>query len=149
MSPRPTPRPRLGRGDPPVSALTRRVGGLHLVVAGVANGATGVALLVRGWLAGLLVGALPAVVDEVALVANAPLVLSFLAWAPLLGVLLLAVGGVQAYSGWHAYHARGWGRGVGAALAGVANPLTLPVALVAAALLVLSKPQFAPPDGEG
>lgn len=136
---------------PLVSPLTRRVGSLHLALAGAGNVLVAVSLLalVAGRrLADVLVATLPAIVDEVALVANAQLILAAAAWgAPALGLVFLLVGAVQLYGGWQTYHARRWGWGVAAAALGAVNPVTLPISLVGGVLVGLSKSQFARTNG--
>lgn len=142
---------RVLAGDAAVTDLTRKVGSLHLAVAGLVNVLTGVALgvlLVSGEFVSLLVATLPSVVDEVALVANAPLILWVAArGAPVASVALALVGVVQFSAGWYAYRARRWSRGIGAALLGSVNPVTLPLGLVAVILLSLSRAQFADANG--
>lgn len=130
-----------------VSDWTRKVGSLHLAVAGLVDVAVAIglaSLVLRGQLLSLLIDLLPTVVDEVELVANAPFIVRSAAWGgPVLSVLLLGVGALQLYSGWHAYRRRRWAWGIGSGIAGMVNPLALPLVLVAVVLLVLSKRQFA------
>lgn len=130
-----------------VSDWTRTVGSLHLAVAGLVNVAVAVSvgsLVLRGRLLSLVVGLLPAVIDEVELVANAPLIVRSATWGgPVLGVLLLVVGALQLYSSWHTYRRRRWVWGIGSGIAGAVNPLVLPLVIVAVVLLALSKNQFA------
>lgn len=138
---------------PAVTDLTRRAGSANLAVCGLINVATAVALgtlAVRGEFVRLLVATLPTVVDEVVLVANAPLILSTAAWgAPVVAVAVafLSIGMVQFRSSWHAYHARQWTRSVGSAVLGAVNPLVIPPGVAAAVLLWLSRAQFAGADG--
>lgn len=134
---------------PAVTDLTRRVGSLHLAVAGSINVGIAVvvgALALSGQVTRLLVTTLPTLVDEVVLVANTPLVLSVAAWgAPAVSAVLLLVGSIQLYNSWYAYHARRWTWGVGSAVLGAVSPFTLPAGIVAVVLLFLSKAQFADP----
>lgn len=130
-----------------VSDWARKVGSLHLAVAGLVNVAVAIglgSLVLRGRLLSLAVGLLPTVVDEVELVANTPLIVRSATWGgPVIGILLLVVGALQLYSSCYTYRRRRWAWGIGSALPGTVNPLVLPIVLVAVVLLALSKSQFA------
>jgi hypothetical protein len=140
---------RLAPGSRWVSATTRRAGGVNLAVVGLFDVAVGLALLARGRLATVLLETLPETVGEVALVSHASLLWTFLAWAPVLGCVVLCVGVAQLHFGRRAYHARRWRASVGAGVAGGVNPLAVPAALVAVTLLVLSRDQFERPADAG
>lgn len=119
--------------------VARRVGSVHLALAGTINAATGLlvlALSLSGWLltAAITEGsrfATPATVLE-----NGDLLGTLATWvAPVVGVLLLAVAAAQFYCGYHAYAGRHSEWGVVTAVVGGVNLLALPVGLIAAVLL--------------
>jgi len=114
--------------------VARRVGGVHLALAGTINAASGLAVLALS-LSGWLLEAARFVSPATAL-RNGEL-LGFLAtWViPLVGLLLVALAVVQVFCGYHAYGGRYREWGVAAGLLGAVNVLALPVALIAAVLL--------------
>lgn len=118
-----------------------------MALAGAGNvlmGLFGWYLVARGGLVPLVVANLPPTVDEVTIVANAPLLVDLIVvGVPLFGTVSILVGGVQFSASRRAYHARSWTQCVGASVVGLVNPVTAPLSLVAVVLLTLAQNQFA------
>lgn len=126
---------------------TRVAGSAHLGLAGVVNAVTGVWLVwIAGsewatrWLIDLFVGTL----GELGGLYRGDLISLLSNWVLLaLGVLVLVVAGGQLLSAWRAYGGRSPRHAIGMSLAGSLNPAALPLGLVAAALIAVSRDDFA------
>jgi len=136
-----TRQPRRASATPP-----RTVGAIHLAFAGLVSALSGLALLYGSSSGRLLWGLFELAgryVSDVTLLARADTI-TFLATtvAPGLGVTLLLVGVGQLIAARRAFEGRSWRTCLLASGLGLANPLSVPLALIATVLLVRSRDGF-------
>lgn len=130
---------------PTFTPLSRRVGSVHLVAAGVVHAVVGLWLftaVLSGRLVEFAITEGGTVVDDVALLQSVHLIEALPIAGVLLGIGLLAFGAVEVASGWQAYGARNWRMAMGTAVGGSVTLVTLPLGFVAAVLLALTRRQF-------
>lgn len=128
------------------TGLTRKTGSVHLAATGVVNGLSGAVVLQAVFtdrLLDVLIATLPSFVTDTTLLAYGSQISTIATVAAsVVGVGLILLFPLQSFAAREVYAGRRWRLGVAAAVAGVPNPLALPLALVSAVLLGLSVDQF-------
>lgn len=130
---------------PTFTSLSRRVGAAHLVGAGIVHVVIGLWLFASASsdrLVALAITEGSTVVEDVTLLQSAHLIERLPVAGVLVGIGLLAVAAVEIASGWRAYGARGWRTALVTAVCGSVTLVTLPLGLIAAVLLTVTRQQF-------
>ncbi|WP_436927510.1 hypothetical protein [Halosimplex amylolyticum] len=129
-------------------SLSLRFGAVHVVATGAVTVLTGLGLFAGGAGGGLLAlvyQVLPLYMSESAMLHHGALI-GFLATdaALVVGVLVVVIGLVQVRTGWLTLRGGRVSYGVAAAVPGLFNPMSLPLAAVGVTLLALTQVVFNP-----
>jgi len=130
---------------PTFSPLSRRVGAVHLVAAGVLHAVVGVWLVsaaMSNELVDLAIATGSTVVNDVTLLQSGPILELVSVLGVLLAVGLFAVAAVEITAGWYAFAGKRWRLALGTAVGGSITLVTLPLGIVAVTLLYLTRRQF-------
>lgn len=130
-------------------SLSRRVGGVHLLLAGLVNGATGIAILalsLTGRLLEIAIAEGTHFLSPPTLLRNGNILGQLLGeLSAFMGLLLLGISIFQLKIGWYSYMGRAGRWWSVAPILSMANPLAWPISLIAVVLLRLSHSVRAPP----